>query len=347
MTEVKSNVRQQVAKWTLGLALLGTACGDRGPAPTPVVPVDKALEVRLDRLDQDLFRAGPDSVDRLALKLQAKYPAFFQTYVEDVLQLAPVEDPRLALGLTRFAMDPIWSTVQDRADSVFGDMAKEQALFNQAFARLKAHFPDSLVPRIIVYNSGFNYGVLPMDSILGVGVEWFIGNDHRVVAQLGPEVFPQYMKERMRPEMLVPAAMKGWLLVHYTRDIRGADLLTNLVETGKVMALLADLLPEAAPKDLFAFSGTQMQWCGPNEFNCWREIISQELLYSKRPEDIGRFMSDGPFTPGFPRESPGHLGEWIGYRMVRSYLADHPSTTFAELFALDDPRAILKSYKPR
>jgi len=79
----------------------------------------------------------------------------------------------------------------------------------------------------------------------------------------------------------------------------------------------------------------------------WRELVKNEVLYSKKQEEVTRLMGDGPFTAGFPRESPGHIGEWIGYRIVRSYLDDHPEVTFAQLFAMTDPRAILKSYKPR
>ncbi|HEY0977341.1 MAG TPA: hypothetical protein VGE21_07705 [Flavobacteriales bacterium] len=344
MRVVKSKVRLGVA---MGLCatLLTASCGSGDGNPPPVAPVKQDLTVRLDRLDQELFHRGSEPGNALAL--QAKYGDFFRTYVEDVLALAPVDDPRLAIGLTRFAMDPDWRSVQERADSLFGDMAREQEQFNIAFGRLQAHFPDSLVPRVIIYNSGFNYGVLPTDSTLGVGVEWFIGKDHPVVGLLTPEVFPQYMKERMRPEMLVPSAVKGWLLVHYIADLTGTDLLTHLVETGKVMVLLHDLQPSAQPAVPFAFTDAQLKWCEENEFNCWREIISRELLYSKKAEDIGRFMSDGPFTPGFPKESPGHIGEWIGYRMVRSYLADHPNTTFAQLFAMHDAREVLKSYKPR
>jgi hypothetical protein len=58
-------------------------------------------------------------------------------------------------------------------------------------------------------------------------------------------------------------------------------------------------------------------------------------------------MNDGPFTNGFPRESPGHIGEWIGHRMVQAYLNEHPEVSFAELLAMDDPKVILQSYKPR
>jgi hypothetical protein len=183
--------------------------------------------------------------------------------------------------------------------------------------------------------------------VLGIGVEWFIGPDHPILGRLAPEVFPDYMKQRMTPEALVPSAVKGWLLIHYTRDLRGEDLLFNLVETGKVMALLDALLPDVADTVKFAFTEPQLMWCHENEFQMWRRIVKDKMLFSTEQEHIGRLMNDGPFTNGFERESPGHIGEWIGWRMVRSYMADHPDLTFAHLFAIHDPQEILKSYKPR
>jgi hypothetical protein len=303
--------------------------------------------VTIGRLDQDVFRAPPDSLPAMSRKAQAAYGEFYRIYVEEILQGVPLEDPRLGMMLQRFATDADWSSAQHAVDSVLGDLEPQRQEFEEAFKRLEVLFPDSLTPGIIAYNSGFNYGIYPTDSVLGIGVEWFIGKDHPVIGYLAPEAFPQFVKERMRPEMLVPSAIKGWLLVHYTRDIRGEDLLTNLVETGKVMALLDALLPDTDPALKFAFTKEQLACCEANEYNVWKGIVAKDQLFSKNAEDIGRLMNDGPFTSGLPHESPGHIGEWIGYRMVKAYLNAHPKTTFAQLFALDDPRVVLKSYKPR
>lgn len=328
-----------------GAALAATmGCGGE-TATRKTVPVD--THIRIERLDRDLFRAASDSSGNFSQSLYAAYGPFYKLYVEHVLQAAAYDDPRLPMALIQFTHDPDWSRLQQLADSTLGDMAGQEADFNEAFGRLKAFFPDSLIPRIIAYNSGFNYGVLPTDSVLGFGVEWFVGKNSPVVQYLSPEVFPQYRKDRMRPEMLVPSVVKGWLQVHYTRDVRGEDLLTNLVVIGKVMALLDALLPGTDASLRFAFTPAQLKWCEDHEFNIWREIVAKQLLYSKDPKEIDRFLNDGPFTQGLPQESPGHLGEWIGYRMVDSYLRANPKVTFAELFAMHAPQAILKYYKPR
>lgn len=329
----------------VALSFLLTACEGTGNAPgRKDVP---AVQVKIERLDQDLFKAVDDTAGNFNLRLYAKYGEFYRLYVERVLQAAPFNDPRLPIALTRFVHDPDWSSVQRTADSLLGDMQVQEAEFSEAFSRLKAEFPDSLVPRVIAFNSGFNYGVLPTDSVLGFGVEWFVGKQSPVVQYLSPDVFPQYRKDRMRPELLVPSVVKGWLQVHYTRDVRGEDLLTNLVVIGKVMVLLDALLPQTDATLKFAFTPAQLKWCEDNEFAIWREVVAKELVYSKDVKEVDRFLNDGPFTPGMPRESPGHIGEWIGYRLVRSYMKEHPEVTFAQLFAMRDPQAFLRTYKPR
>lgn len=328
----------------LAVAFLWTACGGGGHTNLPIEEVP--LTVEIGRLDRDMF-AGGDSAQARSLKAYATYGEFYRTYIEDILQGAPLEDPRLAMVLHRFTTDPDWVSVQRAADSVLGDLEPQRQQFEAAFKRLKVLFPDSLTPRIVAFNSGFNYGIFPTDSVLGVGVEWFIGKDHPVIGYLAPESFPQYVKDRMLPAMLVPSAVKGWLLVHYTKDIRGADLLTNLVETGKVMYLLDILLPEVDPALKFAFSNEQLAWCQAYEYDIWKDLVSKDQLYSKKLDEIGRWMNDGPFTNGLPRESPGHLGEWVGYRMVQAYMKNNADLSVPQLLALDDPRVILKSYKPR
>jgi len=325
--------------------LLVTGCTEAGH--TDVAIDDVPLHVEIGRLDRDLFGSPADSMQAMSRKAYADYGEFYRIYIEDVLQGAPLEDPRLTLVLGRFVNDPDWSSTQRAVDSVLGDLEPQRVQFEEAFERLKVLFPDSTTPRVIAFNSGYNFGIYPTDSVLGVGVEWFIGKDHPVIGYLAPDVFPQYVKDRMQPAMLVPSAVKGWLLVHYTRDIAGADVLTNLVEVGKVLALLNALLPDVPPAQKFAFSQEQFRWCEASEYNIWKEIVAKEQLFSKNADDIGRLMNDGPFTNGYPHESPGHIGEWIGYRMVEAYMNDNPKVTFEQLFALDDPRVILKSYKPR
>ncbi len=344
---IKGNVSRMLPSKAMLIPVVALFAGCGGDGELDIDTSGVPLDLRIERLDRALFDAPPDSMQVVSLKAYATYGEFYRIYIEDILQGAPLEDPRLPLVLRSFVSDPDWRSVQQAVDSLLGDLEPQRKEFENAFKRLKVIFPDRSIPRVITFNSGYNYGIYPTDSVLGIGLEWFIGSDHPVVGFLAPEAFPQFVKDRMIPDMLVPSAMKGWLLVHYTNDIRGADVLTNLVETGKIMALLDAVLPEKKAHLKYAFTPEQLAWCEENEYLIWREIVSNEMLFSKNAKHIGRLMNDGPFTSGLPRESPGHIGEWIGHRMVAAYLERNVGTDIPALFEMDDPRAILKEYKPR
>jgi hypothetical protein len=60
-----------------------------------------------------------------------------------------------------------------------------------------------------------------------------------------------------------------------------------------------------------------------------------------------KYVSEGPTTGGFPKESPGNLGQWIGYRIVKSYMEKQPDNLMA-LMNENDYKKILhdSGYKP-
>jgi hypothetical protein len=102
------------------------------------------LDLRIGRLDRDLFNAPSDSMAMVSRKAHATYGEFYRIYIEEILQGAPLEDPDLTLVLERFVHDPDWSLAQQAVDSVLGDMAAQDRDLDLAFGRLRTLFPDSL-----------------------------------------------------------------------------------------------------------------------------------------------------------------------------------------------------------
>jgi hypothetical protein len=326
------------------LSVLLACCNGGGPT-VDTRGVD--LPVTIDRLDHELFHAPPPAMRAACDAAQLHYGEFFDIYVEEILRLCAADDPKLPRYMNAFVHSEAGQTAQKAIDSVFADLEDERLLFKRALERLHVVFPNSVVPRLVAYNAGFAHRFYATDSVLGFGLEWFIGADHPIVAMLPPESFPQFVRARMEPHALIPTALKGWLLVNHTQPLGGKDLLANLVEAGRVAALLQALLPEVPAHLRLEMTPGQLAWCEANEAMIWKEVLTKEMLFSTRAPDIGRLMNDGPFTNGFPRESPGQLGHWIGLRMVEAYMKANPRATFADLFALEDTRLFLKHYRPR
>src|SRR5690606_30194116 len=93
------------------------------------------------------------------------------------------------------------------------------------------------------------------------------------------------------------------------------------------------------------YTKAQLDWCIENEGLIWSYIISAEDLYSLNPAVIQSYIGEGPFTQGFSQEySPGNLGPWIGWQIIKKYLSKNPETTPEELMKTE-AKDILNSAK--
>ena len=93
-----------------------------------------------------------------------------------------------------------------------------------------------------------------------------------------------------------------------------------------------------------------MQWAQENEEEIWRYFIEEELLYSTDAKLPTRFIVDAPFSKFYleiDNESPGRIGQFIGWQIVRAYMENN-DTSLSELMTLN-PEALFRQskYKPK
>ena len=64
-----------------------------------------------------------------------------------------------------------------------------------------------------------------------------------------------------------------------------------------------------------------------NEIFIWKYFIENKLLYDTNRELVNRFINPAPFSKFYlelDRESPGKIGQWIGWNIVKSYVKNNP-----------------------
>jgi len=235
---------------------------------------------------------------------------------------------------------------QGRIEEVFADFDDTENALELAFGRYQALFPEEHVPQVVTMNSVFNYGIYPMDSVLAIGLEFYLGEKDTVIKRLPIEQFPAYLREKMNPEQLVPNAMSGWMLVHFKDKGKGMSLLDQMVYQGKIYYFSHLLLPDIPEHLLYAYSIEEMKWCRDNEFNIWQTIVKEDVLFSKDKKLIRDWIGHGPFSRGFGEQSPAPLAPFVGERMVKDYVDQHPDLSAQQLLDID-AKEILQSYKPR
>ena len=55
------------------------------------------------------------------------------------------------------------------------------------------------------------------------------------------------------------------------------------------------------------------------------------VLYATDWQDIMRYVNDGPNSTGMPPESPGNIGSWIGWQIVKTYFDKHGNISLPQL----------------
>jgi hypothetical protein len=311
-------------------------------------------EVRIEqpifRLDEAMFNVDWTNPLAANRSLQKDYKDYFRLYGSFVLNNPfPEEDPRFADYLRGFAEDSVMNALAFSIDSLFGgerfDPYSNQ--IEEAFRHYAYYFPYEPTPAILTYQSGFNYKVVPNDTLIGIGLEWYLGPQHPVIQRLSPQIFPNYEKEKMRADYLVVDAIKGFLKVKYQDYLVMDNVLSTLVFYGKIMVLTDALLPGFTDADKMNYLPEEWEWCKQNELQIWTLMAEEQILFENSMLEITKWVNDGPFTNGLPQDSPSRVGIWIGWQMVNQYLKKNPEITLAQLLAIDNPTEILKFYKPK
>jgi len=307
-----------------------------------------SLDIEVDIIHFDAILFSEDTIHRAneLSQLNDAEQKLFQVLVENIMRISAVDDPYMMQKFDGFLQEPHWKWLQKDIDSVFYPFDNYEADFFDAFSYYQHYFPADTLPTLFTYNSGFNYGVYPNNNAIGIGLEWYVGSSNKIVKQLPYDAFPNYIKAHMEPEFMVVDAIKGWLLVkHYYDDLANASFLENMIFYGKVMYLVDACFPNKSDDVKMGYSHEEINWVRRNEANIWGTIVKEKLLFESNTKVMSQWFLDAPFTAGLPQESPGKVGVWLGWQLVKQYMDENENVSLQQLLTVK-AETILKYYKP-
>jgi uncharacterized protein YjaZ len=118
---------------------------------------------------------------------------------------------------------------------------------------------------------------------------------------------------------------------------------------GKELYLKDLWLPSLRDARKIGYSEAQLIWAQENERDMWRYFIEKKLLFSTNNKLATQFINLAPFSKFYleiDNDSPGMVGRFIGWQIVRSYIRNNESS-LQELLVLDAETLFNKSkYKP-
>ena len=123
-----------------------------------------------------------------------------------------------------------------------------------------------------------------------------------------------------------------------------------MIYAGKELYLKDLLLPEYTDADKIGYLPEQIKWCQENEGYMWRYFIEDKLLYSSDSKLPNRFINVAPFSKFYleiDNQSPGRVGTWMGWQIVRSFMENN-EVSLQQLLQMDAIEIFNKSkYKPK
>lgn len=327
----------------MSFALMAGSCVQKDQFDIDTSDIEVNIEIQ--RLDKDLFELDPAKIEEETEYLINKYGEFFELYNGRIINLGSPYKKEFPELLTGFVTDYTMNKVYQETKQVFPDLGPIEKEIEDGFKRYKYYFPEKLIPAVYSYIGGFNQSIVVADSIIGIGLDKYLGVDCEFYNRLQT---PNYLKRNMRPELIPVDVIKSWAITEFVYNDSLDNLVNNMIYHGKIQYLLDAIYPNKPDTLKFGFTGEQMRWCIANENQMWNYLIEEKLLFSTDYMLINKHINPAPFTSGYPNESPGRASVWLGWKIVQKYMQRNNDLTVHDLMFNNNYQEILSSsrYEP-
>jgi hypothetical protein len=227
---------------------------------------------------------------------------------------------------------------------VFADVSDLEKSFSRAFSRVLWLYPETEVPALYLFVSGFQTPVYFEEGVIGIGADMYLGSDYEYYNR----VVYDYQKQTMRKECIPVDVISALLFRSLPYTSAKSRLLDQMIYRGKVMYLTAQIFDELPGYEVMGWTKEQWEWCVRNEQAIWHIVMDKRDLFKTESLVLTGYLNDGPFTSEVSQDAPGRLGIWLGWRIAESYMEHHPEVTLQALMAEGDAQKILEEsyYKP-
>ena len=314
--------------------------------PLKVDVSDIKVDATAKRFDQDLFKNSGTARLPDIHALRQKYGSFFDVFTHQIISIPEGPDTLIANQLSLFTNDAEVRDVYRLSDSVYSNLDDVETGMTEFLQHLGYYYPNQAIPGVVTYISAFNYAVITTDSVIGIGLDMFLGEDIAYYDRLG---IPKYMSTRFRREYIVPSAIKAWFQSEYDVASVKNECLSHMIYQGKLLYFSEVMAPGIHDSLITGYTAAQLEWCIQNEENIWTFLIENKLLFNTNASEYAKYVNEGPASGGFPKEAPGKIGAWTGWQIVKKYASENSDLSLQDILNEKDAQKILEKsgYKPK
>lgn len=311
-------------------ALLLFSCKGENKVEEKIAEV-QVEKVTIERFDKEFYETKPDGLP----ELKSKYPFLFPPETPDNVWLEKQTEP--------FSKQ-LYTEVQKK----FPNLDTLQTGVEDLYRHIKYYYPDTPKPRVVT----LVYDALDMKSVyqgnlILIPLTIYLGKDNALYkGAMDDYRLPEHEPSQILPDIVSAFSQQKGKMSNMTDN----TLLSLMIGYGKQLYMKDMLIPEVADHSKIGYTKQQLAWAKENEAEIWRYFVDKKLFFDNDAKLPARFINPAPFSKfylGFDNESPGRLGQWLGWQVVRSYMEHNKNVTLPELMQLDAKTIFDNSkYKP-
>ncbi|WP_372745737.1 gliding motility lipoprotein GldB [Lutibacter sp.] len=287
------------------------------------------LDFKINRFDQEFYAANETNIG----ELKNKYPYLFPFESPDSIWLQKINDPEER-------------ELFKKAEVIFKNFNKEETQIEDLFKHISYYHPTFKAPNVITLINNLDYEnkIIYADSLLFVSLDMYLGKKDMVYRD-----FPEYLSKNYEKSQIV-VDIANAIVDRFITANRNRQFIDQIIYEGKKLYMLDSYMPTISDADKIGYTNDELAWVVENEAQMWKYFIENQLLYSTDIELYSRFIANAPFSKFFidiDKESPGKVGAWLGWQIVRSYMNNN-NVTLHQLLQTNADEIFKKSkYKPK
>ena len=288
-----------------------------------------SLNIEIHRFDKEFFNSSDNEIDDLKIK----YPFFFPKEFHDSIWLKRKNDPLLSL-------------LNSEIDKVFLNEKILKNSVQEVFKHIRYYFPNYKIPKVITVSNNVDYlnKVILNDSLLIISIDTYLGNKNKIYNGI-----PNYIIEQMDVKYLSSNILDQFSMKIIPKS-KERSFISKIINHGKRLYLKDLLTPYSNDEIKIGYTPSQYRWVEENELFIWRFFVQNEYLFSTSPSLEDRFINPSPFSKFYleiDNLSPGKIGQWIGWQIVKSFMENNSQMSISDLINISESDIYNKSnYKP-
>ena len=281
------------------------------------------VDLPVHRFEKDFFSLNLNNLSASLDTLYRKDPAFFQDFLSMIMAYEQTDTALKYIPL--FINDSLYRSVYNESQRKFASLDNTVRDIKRGLQFIKHYFPAYNLPKGIVTFIGPVDGVatgITSDNRFAIGLQGYLGKDHPAYqTSYIRSVYPEYKSRKFSPEYIPVNCIMSVVDEIYPAKYTGKPLIEQMVEAGKRLYLADHFLPELNDTLVTGYTKNQLAAAYQNESNIWAHLVTSNLLYNSDPSTVRDYMNEAPFTLPFGQGSPPFVGQFIGWQIVKKWMA--------------------------